>query len=282
MRIGVTGANGNIGREILQRLARQSDDLVAVARRPLEAWDVPGVATPRTALADYFDRQALAKACQGVDTLVMISSEGPAAVTLMHHRNIIEAAAIAGVENLILLSSLGASIDSPFCYSVTNALTEQLAHDSAMSLTVVRTSLFMEFFLAFPAAANAAGEMRIPAGDGRVSLVGRSDVARSLAVLAVSPTCATHNITGSESFDMSNFADRCGRAFNKSIKYVDVSPAQYRIEAARAAVDPWWAYAYSTMFDAIRDQAFAEVSSELLDLTAQRAATLSETLGIDS
>jgi hypothetical protein len=57
------------------------------------------------------------------------------------------------------------------------------------------------------------------------------------------------------------------RAWGTALEYVSITPAGHRAEMAIAGEDPWWMYAYSTMFASIREQRWAAVSDEVRRLT---------------
>jgi uncharacterized protein YbjT (DUF2867 family) len=59
--------------------------------------------------ADYADPVALRTALRGVETLVFVTSDGEAARVLLHHRNVIRAAADSGVGHIVALSGGPAS-----------------------------------------------------------------------------------------------------------------------------------------------------------------------------
>jgi len=68
----VTGASGNLGGQVVQLLAEQTEaDVVALSRRPTA---VPPRVIAR--IADYADGGALRNGLADVDTLVFISSDG--------------------------------------------------------------------------------------------------------------------------------------------------------------------------------------------------------------
>lgn len=268
--IAVTGANGTIGGAVLRQLAQRDstvDELLALTRRPL-VWEQGAASAPENRIARYEDREALNEALLGVETVVMVSSDGESSELLMHHRNIIDAARGAGVERLVLLSSQGASRESPFCYSITNACTEEIAIQSGLSVAIVRASIFADFFMSFVGEALRVGELRIPAGEGRISFVQRSDVAAALGALALEGAVeGEYLITGPEGLGMLEVAERVSASFSTPIEYVDIEPARYRIELVEAGTDPWWAYAYATMFEAVRRQEFAPCTDDLEGLT---------------
>jgi len=142
-----------------------------------------------------------------VDTLVFVSSDGPVAQVMVHHQNVIRAAGASGVARIVALSGLGADLSSPFCYAVSYGYTERLLAESRCSVSIARASIYGEFFAGFLARARASGQLRLPAADGRISLVSRSDVARCLAALALAPASGRrHDITGPQSLGLEAIA----------------------------------------------------------------------------
>jgi nucleoside-diphosphate-sugar epimerase len=61
--------------------------------------------------------------------------------------------------------------------------------------------------------------------------------------------------------------------------YVDLTPAEHHVEMAHEGEDPWWMYAFSTMFASVRQQRWDSVSSEVLQLTGRQPASVLEALG---
>jgi NAD(P)H dehydrogenase (quinone) len=276
VRIAVTGAGGRLGGHVVQLLATRTDHhVVAVTRRDI-AWPSDRVSGK---LADYRDLPALRAALEEVHTLVFVSSDGDATKLLWHHENVVRAAVASGVANVVVLSSVDADIESPFCYAVTNGRTEQMVLESGRPFSVVRASIFTEFFLELLNPASANGQMRLPAGDGRVSLVSRADVGRCLAALAAGPpTGRCHDVTGPESLDLPALAELTAREWRAPVRYVDIPRGEYCTSMAVARVDPWWMYAFSTMFDSIREQRWDLVTDEVQRLTGRTPTSVEEVL----
>ena len=269
LRIAVTSAGGRIGGQVVQLLAtEQPHQVVALSRRGLPS----GLRSTRVnaRAVDYADPEALGAGLRGVDTLVFVSSDGPVAEVMVHHRNVIRAASDSGVAHIVAMSGLDADLSSPFCYAVSYGYTEELLAESECSVSIARASIYSEFFIEFLARARASGQLRLPAADGRISLVSRTDVARCLAALAVAPASGrSHHITGSESLDLATIAALAAREWGTSLKYVDITPSEHCVEMAIAGEDPWWMYAYSTMFESIRRQRWSAVSDEIHRLTGR-------------
>jgi NAD(P)H dehydrogenase (quinone) len=273
VRIAVTGANGRIGRQVVDLLAATEEHQIVALARP---GSPPGRHPDqvRVAAADYADATALRVALRDVDTLVFVSGDGPVAQVIAHHHNVIEAAAENG-SHVVALSGLDAGLDSPFCYAVSYGYTERLLRASGCPLSIARASLYTEFFLSLLIRSSDEGKLRVPAADGRASFVSRGDVARCLAALATAPpTARYHEITGPEAIDVARFADIAEHELRKPLEYVPICRDEYVADLAAAGEDPWWIYAYSTMFDSVREQRWSAVSDEVARLTGEPAATV--------
>ena len=277
MRIAVTGASGQIGSQVVRLLAGgQTHQVVALSRRVLPSGRWPAGVSARA--AGYADLEALSTALRGADTLVFVSSDGPVAQVMVHHHNVIRAARASGVAHIVALSGLDADSCSPFCYAVSYGYTERLLAESGCLVSIARASIYSEFFTGFLTRARASGQVRLPAADGRISLVSRADVARCLAALAVRPAGGHHDITGTESLDLAAASAVAARQWGTALEYVSITPAEHCAEMAIAGEDPWWMYAYSTMFASIREQRWAAVSDEVRRLTGRSPVPVRTTL----
>jgi NAD(P)H dehydrogenase (quinone) len=68
------------------------------------------------------------------------------------------------------------------------------------------------------------------------------------------------------------------REWGTPIRYVDLTPAEHCVEMAHAGEASWWLYAFSTMFDSVRQQRWAAVSGEVARLTRRPPASVREVL----
>jgi NAD(P)H dehydrogenase (quinone) len=274
MRIAVTGASGSLGGQVVRLLAEQAAaDVVAITRRPAV---LPSSVTAR--IADYGDLDALRKSLSDVDTLVFVSSDGEATRVLAHHLNVVSAARDSGVRHIIALSSVDADVESPFCYAVTNGYTEQAIRDSGCGFSLVRASIFSDFFRTFLVSARSTGRISLPAGDGRIGLVSKADVGRCMSALARSaPSGRSHDVTGPAALSMAAVADRASEAWGRPVVYQPIGAAEH-IARMATSEGPWWLYAYTSMFASVREQRWDRATAEVQRLTGQRPLPLTATV----
>jgi NAD(P)H dehydrogenase (quinone) len=106
-----------------------------------------------------------------------------------------------------------------------------------------------------------------------VSLVTREDVAQCLTALASGePTHRHHDVTGPDSLPVAAIAEAAG------YRYSDTTPADYAARLARIGEEPWWTYAYCSMFESIRQHRWERTSDAVAELTGRPAASASTVL----
>jgi dihydroflavonol-4-reductase len=113
----VTGANGHLGNNLVRLLLSRGDHVSAGIRNPQHRKTFADMGCT-TVLADLLDRRALATALSGVDVVYQVGAvfkhwaRNPErdiyAANMLASRNLLEAAAHAGVQRLVYVSSLAA------------------------------------------------------------------------------------------------------------------------------------------------------------------------------
>ena len=140
----VVGAASHQGRATLDRLGAVDVEARALfderdARRRDPRWDVPGTRTAR-----FDDPPALERALRGAGALVLILEDpdtGPAE-RLRHGRNLIDAAARAGVGHIVFAAATGPDHHRLSCD--VSAETERFLVGQGVPATVLRPATFME------------------------------------------------------------------------------------------------------------------------------------------
>ena len=200
--LGVTGASGRLGGRVARLLAAAGVEQRLVLRTPSRAPSLPRV---EVAQAEYRDHDAVRRALDGLDVVLMVSG-AESEDRVDEHRTFVDAAAEAGVRHLVYISFFGAAPDATFLLARDHHVTEQHVEHSGMTWTFLRDNLYADFF---PMLAGDDGVIRGPAGDGRVSAVAQDDIAAAATHVLLDPGAhegLTYSLTGPESLSLDEAA----------------------------------------------------------------------------
>ena len=225
MTIAVTGATGQLGRLVIEKLKKQVSpyDIFALARAPESSRDL-GV---RVRQVDYDRPATLGPALTGIDTLLLISGPVPG-VRVAQHRNVIGAAKVVGVKRVAYTSALHADT-SPLDVADDHRATEADLKESGLAYTLLRHGWYTENYNNSVAGAINAGVLLGSAGDGRIASATRADYAEAAArVLAGRKhEGRTYELAGDEAWTMSDLAAEIARQAGRTIPYRDLPPDEY-------------------------------------------------------
>uniref|UniRef100_A0AAU2JXT0 NAD(P)H-binding protein n=1 Tax=Streptomyces sp. NBC_00049 TaxID=2903617 RepID=A0AAU2JXT0_9ACTN len=182
MTILVTGARGNVGRRVLERLHAAGHSLRASGRTP-EQLSVPtGV---DVALLDLNRPQTFEAALRGVDKVFLYAeSEGA--------KDLFAAAGRAGVRHVVLLSSstvgeLDAETDA---LARMHATVEDALAESGLPGTVLRPGAFASNAFGWSGSIRARQDLRLPYVDAHTAPIHEDDIA-DVAVAALADEALT-------------------------------------------------------------------------------------------
>lgn len=225
MKIGITGATGQLGRLVVDELKGKvaANDLVALVRSPEKAADL-GVEVRG---ADYDMPDTLERALPGIDTLLLISGSevGKRAI---QHRNVIEAAKKAGVKWIVYTSLLHADTSS-ISLAAEHRATEAALKESGIPFTFLRNGWYTENYTGSIPGALGAGAFIGSAGEGRISAATRADYAEAaVAVLTGSGhEDKTYELAGDEAFTLRDLAAEISSQTGRDIPYKNLPEADY-------------------------------------------------------
>jgi NAD(P)H dehydrogenase (quinone) len=115
-------------------------------------------------------------------------------------------------------------------------------------------------------------------GPREVLALARRPDAVPAALALLPPSGRHHDLTGPEAFTFEGLAGVLTGIAGIPVSYTDV-PARVLVEElARSGEDPWWTYAYSTMFASVREDRWGTVSGEVLRLTGRAPSSVAEVL----
>lgn len=225
MRIGVTGATGQLGRLVVARLKAMGlgQETAALVRTPERAAGL-GVAVRE---ADYDRPETLAAAMEGLETVLLISSN-ELGRRGRQHRNVMEAAKRAGVRHVVYTSLLHADT-SPLSLAGEHRETEQALRDGGVQWTILRNGWYVENFSDRITAAARSGVLVGCAGAGRIAAAARADYADAAAAALVSEEHAgrIYELAGDEAWTMEELATEIARQAGRPACYRDLSEEQY-------------------------------------------------------
>jgi uncharacterized protein YbjT (DUF2867 family) len=171
--IVVTGATGNAGRPLVQRLVEAGEQVTAVSRR-LTAADVPSGVERRQ--ADLTRPKQLPLAFDGADALFLMDTGIGA--HLINSRDILDAAKSGGARRVVLLSSLGVATrpDSPSHGGLMRSVEDAVLR-SEMDWTILRPGAFASNAYAWAESVRSQRIVAAPFGGVGVPVIDPADIA---------------------------------------------------------------------------------------------------------
>jgi len=272
--LGITGSTGRLGGRVARKLADAGRPQRLLVRDPSRA---PQLAGATAVQSSYADRKAVTAALDGLRTVLMVSaSESPDRMS--QHRAFIDAAAAAGVQQVVYISFYGAAPDCTFTLGRDHFATEEYLRASGMGFTFLRDNLYADFF---PAMVGEDGVIRGPAAQGRVAAVAQDDIADAAVAVLLDPEAhagATYSLTGPEALTLDEVAAVLTGAQGRPVAYQpETVPEAYASRAVYAAPD-WQVDAWVSTYTAIAAGELAGVTGDIETLTGRPAISLADLL----
>ncbi|MET3725711.1 SDR family oxidoreductase [Sphingomonas trueperi] len=216
----VSGATGGIGGEVCRLLKNAGTPFRALCRKQeqVEGLAKKGIDAVR---GDFDQRETLAAAMQGIDTMFLITP--PTQQQVAQETAAIDAAKDAGVSRIVKISASDGNVRSPVPWAKAHALIDHHLRASGIGWTILKPTAFMQNFLWFKDPI-AKGFLPQVAGRGSVSWVDTRDVARVAAAVLTEDRHegATYFLTGPETLDMKEAAARLSKVLGHKVRYLDL------------------------------------------------------------
>jgi uncharacterized protein YbjT (DUF2867 family) len=232
----VTAATGQVGREVVRRLAG-AGPVRAMVRDPAAAGDLAGA---EIVVARFEDADALAAAMAGVETVFLAGRDSPGYVA--QQERAIAAAAAVGVRHVVKLSALGARFGSPVELMRDHHAGEERLEGSGMAWTFLRPHLYMQNLLRFAGPVAAEGRLAAPMGDGAYPFVDTRDVAAAAAAVLRAPAGhagRAYALTGPRAVGYAEIARQMGEIVGRDVRYEALSPDAFRVDLEAAGIPAW-------------------------------------------
>ena len=272
--IGITGVTGKLGSYVADLVDKKGIASVHLARSPERAKFYSSAEIRRMS---YANTPEVVEALKEIDTLLMVSArENPERVK--EHKEFLDAAKLAGVQHIVYTSFYGEYEKATFTLSRDHAQTEAYIKELGFTYTFLRDNFYLDFLIDI---ALENGEIRGPAGSGKVSAVARKDtssVAAEILLHAKKWENQTLNLTGPEDLSMEEIVALLSKEAGKTITYVDES-----VEEAYESRKKWpaqnWEYdAWVSTYTAIKVGEQAGVSTDVEKVLGRPAMSLIDVL----
>lgn len=247
--IFVTGATGNIGRSLLGELhARGAGPMRGLTR------DAARAVFPDTVEAvegDLAKSESWVPALEGARSLFLVSRLGPDA-------DIIGAARSAGVEHVVLVSSITVQTHPHLGPADENLAVERLLQASGMPWTILRPTQFASNALMWAASIRDGESVRAPYADTGLPTIHPADIASVARVALTEPghRGRTYALTGPEPVTARQQVEAVAAALGREVPFTEIG---WR-EAHARMVEVFGAEAA----DAVLDVTGGDVNDELL------------------
>jgi uncharacterized protein YbjT (DUF2867 family) len=224
----VFGSTGNVGRELVAKLAAAGEPVRAVTRAPetlRERLGIDASAAVEAVGGDFDDPATLSVALDGVDRVFMAAPAGPLSST--QDANVAAAVRAAKVRHVVKLSSLDVLPPADNLYARLLAAGERSFRKTGVRCTVLRPTAFMSN--AFQWLPTVRSERTVYGMYGHIAraLIDPADIAAVAATVLASEDgeSETHVLTGPQALTMPEQVAVLSTVLGEEVRYVDAPPA---------------------------------------------------------
>lgn len=225
IKTGITGATGQLGRAIVEKLKERipSEAIVALVRSPERASGL-GVEVREF---DYDKPEFLPPALEGIDNLILISGNivGQRA---RQHANVINSAKGSGVKWIVYTSLLRADSTS-LSLAGEHLDTEKALKQSGIPFTILRNGWYTENYTSSIGGVLKNNALYGCAGKGKISSAARADYADAAVAVITGQghEGKTYELAGDNSYTLADLASEISRQTGRDIPYRNLDEIEY-------------------------------------------------------
>ena len=224
----VTGATGNVGREVVNLLLDDGQEVAAVTRNPAAA-ALPGGA--HVVGGDPSHPKTLTSVLRGVEAVLISPRALGDATAGAATAELLALAAEQGVERAVALSAVTVQYPAGYRrFADAFKAVEEAVKASRLQWTLLRSADYAANTLAWAPQIRLASVVRGAYGDAATSTIHERDVAAVAARALVNPTHAGHSyvLTGPQSLTQRDKLRLIGEAIGKKLSFEELPPEQIR------------------------------------------------------
>jgi uncharacterized protein YbjT (DUF2867 family) len=200
---------------------------------------------------DFEEPESLKSALYGVSSLFLVSRLGPDA-------DILTAARLAGVEHVVLVSSITVQTHPHLGPAAENLAVERLLKDSGMAWTILRPTQFASNTVMWAASIRASEPVRAPYADTGLPTIHPADIASVARAALTEPghQGRTYALTGPRPVTPRQQVEAIAAALGREVPFTEISRQEAHAHMAAVFGDE--------AADAVLDVTGGDVNDELL------------------
>jgi NAD(P)H dehydrogenase (quinone) len=279
----VTGATGQLGRQIVENLVKHvpASQVGVSVRDPEKAADIKALGV-RVRQGNFADAESLKQTFEGATQVLIVSSNARASGgdPLAQHRNAIAAAKAAGATRIVYTSHMAASESSAFPPALDHAATEDMLANSGLKWAALRHGFYAASGVAMLGDGLKMGLIEAPT-DGRVSWTAHADLAEAAAIILAHEgkyDGPTPPLTGSKALDYADLAKIATEVLGKPVQRKTLTDDKLKAKIAARGMPESVAHLALGFFIASRNGEFATVDPTLGKLLGRPLTSMREVM----
>lgn len=278
----ITGASGNVGREVLKQTALAAARTGDKVRAAFQA--TAGVAVPpgvEPIALDYNKPETIRTALKEVDRVFLVGPPNSQLPAL--ERKAADVIAHSNIRQIVKLSAMGGR-DATFTRQ--HAESEDYIRSKGIPFTFLRPNGFMQNAVIYNARPiNEHNAFFGSEGDGRVSQIDIRDVAAVATKVLTSPDPErdghigkAYTLTGPEALTNAEIAQMLSRELGREINFINLPPEQLRPALLAAGVPDWNADAVLDLQRLYREGKAAAITDDVEKILGRKPISFAEFL----
>ena len=189
----------------------------------------------------------------------------------------VDASIAASVARIVYVSFVSARVDATFTWARDHYWTEEYIRATGQRFTFLRSNPYIDLLPFLP---SDDGVIRAPAGNGRVSLVSRDDIAATAIgiLLGDGHAGAVYDVTGPEALSLTQAARLLATASGRPIRYLPETIEEARASRAALGVPDWQLEGWMSSYVAIANGELSVVSNTVREVTGHEPQSVASWL----
>ncbi|ASJ74816.1 SDR family oxidoreductase [Granulosicoccus antarcticus] len=278
--IAITGANGQLGRLVIDSLLSRTDasNIVALIRNPDKTAALQALGV-EVRIADYSKPETLLPALAGVRKLLLISGS-EIGQRFPQHTAVIDAAQKADLELFAYTSLLKADV-SPLLLAQEHKLTERAIMAAGLPAVILRNGWYTENILGNLDNTLESGKLAGASGQGRWDTAARQDYAEAAALVLTSTeeqAGKIYELAGDAGFTLQQYANEISKFGDGEVIYENIETEELASNLVQAGLPDSIAAILADAQKQVADGWLADDSGDLSRLLGRATTSLTDSL----